>query len=370
MATFALPSKSGGFSLESLRRAALQSRAKARPPSVSKAAASAFEQDSEVSDDELARRVRSERTPSPDGQANDSFDSISTSLSILEPRVQADAVAALSDLSRAGLSYQDLLTYGGINAQFLSMLVSSVSLPSSSPATETSKRADTSMSSPAQKSDVCIADKDVQSGGERALAELSSAGLTCNDMVELGGLHPLFLAQLISQMSSSLQNHAQLLEQAMDIVREAAATLSAAPSAAPTSIPSSGAATPTPSISMTPVTSVSAQPAVSSKNTKTEMTNSGKLGSLTSAISLDTQQPVIAASSTAQFLSSRSNVQSSVSISGISVNVSRTLRKRPTAMDLDATSNQNVKFGSDRSNGKMVIEMTDSDDSEAEGGKY
>ncbi|KAK9241469.1 hypothetical protein V1525DRAFT_384867 [Lipomyces kononenkoae] len=365
MATIGLPSKSAGFSLESLRKAALQSRSKQRPPSVSKAAASAFEQDSEVSDDELARRIRSERTPSPDGQANESFDSISTSLSILDPKVQADAVAALSDLSRAGLSYQDLLTYGRINAQFLSMLVSSVSLPSSSPATETSKRADTSMSSPAQKSDVFIPDRDVLSGGEKALAELSSAGLSCNDMVELGGLHPLFLAQLISQMSSSLQNHAQLLEQAMVIVREAAATLSAAP----TSMPSSGAATPTPSISVTSVTSAPAQPQAPSKNMKTEMTNGGKLGSSTSAISSDTQQSVIAASSTAQLLNNRSSLQSSVSISGISVNVSRTLRKRPTALDLDATSNQNVKFGSDRSNGKMVIEMSDSDDSEAEGAK-
>ncbi|KAK9494561.1 hypothetical protein V1508DRAFT_402914 [Lipomyces doorenjongii] len=367
MATFALSSTKAGSSLESLRMAALQSRAKPRVPSLSKAAASAFEQDSEDPDEELARRIRSERTPSPDGQANESFDSISTSLSsILEPKVQADAVAALSDLSRAGLSYQDLLTYGGINAQFLSMLVSSVSLPSSSPTTETSKRADTSMSSPAQKSDVFIDDRDIQGGGEKALAELSSAGLSCNDMVQLGGLHPLFLAQLISQMSSSLQNHAQLLEQAMAIVQEAAATLSAAPS----SMPSSGAATPTHSMSATPVTA-SAQNLAPLRSAKTEASTNGKLEARASAIASDSQQPVIATPSTGKNLRNRivSNGQSSVSISGNSVNVSRTLRRRPTAMDLDATSNQNVKFGSDRSNGKMVIEMSDSDESDAEGGK-
>ncbi|KAK9486269.1 hypothetical protein V1527DRAFT_76022 [Lipomyces starkeyi] len=367
MATFALSSKKAGSSLESLRMAALQSRAKPRLPSLSKAAASAFEQDSEVPDDELARRIRSERTPSPDGQANESFDSISTSLSILEPKVQADAVAALSDLSRAGLSYQDLLTYGGINAQFLSMLVSSVSLPSSSPTTETSKRADTSMSSPAQKSDVFSDDRDVHGGGEKALAELSSAGLSCNDMVQLGGLHPLFLAQLISQMSSSLQNHAQLLEQAMAIVQEAAATLSAAPS----SIPSSGAATPTHSMSATAVTSASAQNLAPLRSGKTEASSSGKVEARASAISSDSQQPVIAAPSAGKSLRNRivSNGQSGVSISANSVNVSRTLRRRPTAMDLDATSNQNIKFGSDRSNGKMVIEMSDSDESDAEAGK-
>ncbi|KAK9311973.1 hypothetical protein V1522DRAFT_410696 [Lipomyces starkeyi] len=368
MATFALSSKKAGSSLESLRMAALQSRAKPRLPSLSKAAASAFEQDSEVPDDELARRIRSERTPSPDGQANESFDSISTSLSsILEPKVQADAVAALSDLSRAGLSYQDLLTYGGINAQFLSMLVSSVSLPSSSPTTETSKRADTSMSSPAQKSDVFSDDRDVHGGGEKALAELSSAGLSCNDMVQLGGLHPLFLAQLISQMSSSLQNHAQLLEQAMAIVQEAAATLSAAPS----SIPSSGAATPTHSMSATSVTSASAQNLAPLRSGKTETSSSGKVEARASAKSSDSQQPVIAAPSAGKTLRNRivSNGQSGVSISANSVNVSRTLRRRPTAMDLDSTSNQNIKFGSDRSNGKMVIEMSDSDESDAEGGK-
>ncbi|KAK9243256.1 hypothetical protein V1506DRAFT_545024 [Lipomyces tetrasporus] len=366
MATFTLSSRKSDSSLESLRMAALQSRAKPRIASLSKGAASAFEQDSDPSDEELARRVRSERTPSPNGQVNESFDSISTSLSnLLEPKLQADAVAALSDLSRAGLSYQDLLTYGGINAQFLSMLVSSISLPSSSPTTETSKRADTSMSSPAQKSDGFSHDRDVQGGGEKALAELSAAGLSCNDMVQLGGLHPLFLAQLISQMSSSLPNHAQLLEQAVAIVREAAATLSAAP----TSVPSSGAATPTHSTSATPVTTASARSQAPLNNATTEAINSGTTETHALSLPSEIPRPVAVNTTAGKTLRNRivSNGQSSISISGTSVNVSRTLRRRPTAMDLDAPSNQTVRFGTDRSNGKMVIEMSDSEESDADG---
>ncbi|KAK9468054.1 hypothetical protein V1512DRAFT_260663 [Lipomyces arxii] len=381
MTTTTLRPKNIATSLESLRAAALRSRAKQRVPSLSRAAEGAFERDENYSVDERFRKSE-DRTPSP-ATSNEAADSAIPLNNLLNPQMQASAVEALAELSRAGLSYHDLLSYGDIHPLFLSSLVSSVSLPPSSPATETSKVANTSFSSPAVKSDLAFGDeKFFSEEALNALLDLSAAGLLYQDIVQLGAINPLYLARLVSHLSPDSPRHTELLEQAVLTVNAANTNSPAVVVRPALSVPSSGTATPAlvPSASTTPTgetrknpfkvnleseisASVFANPAPSSTvslnttNVASKVTSNAVPNARTQ-VSNVTSEPRTTRSKII------SNGQNSVTISGNSVQVNRTIRKRPTAMELGGSSSQVVKFGTDRSVGKMVIEMSDSEDSE------
>ncbi|KAK7205549.1 hypothetical protein BZA70DRAFT_162140 [Myxozyma melibiosi] len=411
-------------SLESLRLAAMRSRAKQRTPSqtVTQSVAAAFSRDEkDSSEDEVVKRGQEDRTPSPNGLEQRQAISLAISKT-LDPTLQTAVTSALADLSSAGLSYHDIISFGNIHPLFLSTLVSSVSIPSSpSPAEASTKPAETTtISSSAPHSETLTDQKDTASKVQETLAELVVAGLSYNDIVSLGGVHPVYLAQLVLQAPDELPHKVDLLAQAGATIEQVSASLAA--SAASTSTAAAAAGKPVPSKEQTeshptPASSEPAAtepkttPAVKSDSAQTvkqdkqdkqdakDQNGNGANGKSPAkgkrgrpakrrgkaepqppppppaavppppppppAAPTTATDPAGAAPTPERQTRSKiiTNGKNSVTITGNSVNVSRTLRRRPTAMDFDdrRASATNTKFGSDRMRGKIVIEMSDSE---------
>ncbi|KAK9451666.1 uncharacterized protein V1518DRAFT_409198 [Limtongia smithiae] len=375
--------------LESLRLAALKSRAGKQQPrkvsrTLSKAAAIAFErEDGEISEDEEVESVVSEKksrpsTPISVGSATDGISATGLShTSMLDSSLQASAIAALADLSRAGLTYQQVLSLGNIHPLFLSNLVSSISMPTP-PIAEASKQSSLTAvappappplrsSSPLPPShsppptvQSLVDERQLESVAIEALVFLASLGMSYDDIVNFGGVHPHYLAGLVVHSPSTLLNRSQYVKAATQTIALSLKRSTEQLSAARAS--NSNDAVPTTSFSTTGSAAVAAASQhsenvsrASSKGPLSTATSATSTPTLTSAPSFPPNAALIAATTAIQY-------NNGVAVVRNTVMASRVLKKRPTALDFDAPMEFKGRFGSDRFSGRMMIEMSDSDE--------
>ncbi|KAK9452974.1 hypothetical protein V1511DRAFT_107768 [Dipodascopsis uninucleata] len=335
-------------------------------------------------------------------------------MSFLDPVLQAVAINALADLSRAGLSYHDLVSYGDINPLFLAALASTIqqstSLVSSPPtaavpavtsnsssignyssvnATGTSSGALPSNSNLPLLSGQGISNDDRKDNSpdpeaSAALIQLACAGLSYDDMVKLGGVHPIYLAQLILQMSSSLPN-TKLLEEAV-IAMQATAAATAVNATSSNVVPelttlnddksvvarhsqttgqASVLSATAPSSSSPPPKPLNSLGSLSHSHKQATATNKTSYNGLP-VLNFKAAEIKHTQESDAQ-RSSRTIINGhSITLKNTTSSIQSTTRRRPTAMELDKRPTATLKFGSDRSNGPLIIQMSDSEDSEEE----
>ncbi|KAK9461291.1 uncharacterized protein V1516DRAFT_675556 [Lipomyces oligophaga] len=335
------------ISLESLRLAALQSRTK--KVQLSKSVSATFSDDNSEEEGQIEDTFGLESSSS----------SLLTStpkpvLSDLDPELRAAAVEALTMLSQSGLSFQDILTYGDIHPMFLSQLLSTADAPLST--SELYNLLADSTNIVLNKKNGTESQNDIMALAGNVFSELIAAGLDYNDIVRLGDVNPVFLTQLVIASPQTLHNRKELLLQAGESMNKFSESL-------------------TPYSNIARVKYLSKEDRISSitNPSAVKIFDRGPVKSIPIRISKPLSANARAGGTASETISINALVASASKDSPTTGPVTngpvtngpvlRTFKRRPVAMDLDTSTriDKNLRFGSDRSGGRIVIEMSDSD---------